>query len=87
MRLLQGRLKRWVAALALLAATAILGSTAWAGAAPTREATHLHNARYCEIIEVKGTPPDVVVTVTPVDRIELPATTRTLVPEHGRPRL
>ncbi len=51
-----------IAAIALLAA-AILASVAWAGGTQQKEAQHLHNARYCEIIEVKGTPPDVVVTV------------------------
>ncbi len=39
------------------------------------------------IAQLAATQPHVVVTVTPVDRIELPATNRTLVPEHGRPRL
>jgi len=39
------------------------------------------------IAQLAATRPDVVVTVTPVDRLELPATTRTLVPAHGRPRL
>jgi len=39
------------------------------------------------IAQLAATLPDVVVTVTPVDRLELPATTRTLVPAHGRPRL
>jgi len=39
------------------------------------------------IAQLAATQPDVVVTVTPVDRLELPATTRTLVPAHGRPRL
>jgi uncharacterized protein YlxW (UPF0749 family) len=39
------------------------------------------------IAQLAATQQDVVVTVTPVDRIELPATTRTLVPAHGRPRL
>lgn len=39
------------------------------------------------IAQLAATQPDVTVTVTPVDRLELPATTRTLVPEHGRPRL
>ncbi len=62
MRLSKGRLVK-AAALALLALSAILGSAAGAAAAPANEAKHLHNARYCEIIEVKGTPPDVVVTV------------------------
>jgi uncharacterized protein YlxW (UPF0749 family) len=39
------------------------------------------------IAQLAATEPDVSVTVTPVDRIELPATTRSLVPAHGRPRL
>lgn len=39
------------------------------------------------IAQLAATQPDVVVTVTPVDRLELPATTLTLVPAHGRPRL
>lgn len=39
------------------------------------------------IAQLAATEPDVVVTVTPVDRIELPATRRDLVPAHGHPRL
>ncbi|MEX1168923.1 MAG: DUF881 domain-containing protein [Chloroflexota bacterium] len=39
------------------------------------------------IAQLAATEPEVFVTVTPVDRIELPATTRSLVPAHGRPRL
>ena len=39
------------------------------------------------IAQLAATEPEVTVTVTPVDRIELPATTRTLVPAHGHPRL
>lgn len=39
------------------------------------------------IAQLAATQPDVVVTVTPMDRLELPATDRTLVPVHGRPRL
>jgi uncharacterized protein YlxW (UPF0749 family) len=39
------------------------------------------------IAQLAATEPDVLVTVTPVDRIELPATTRELVPAHGHPRL
>ena len=39
------------------------------------------------IAQLAATEPDVTVTVTPVDRIELPATTRILVPAHGHPRL
>ena len=39
------------------------------------------------IAQLAATQTDVVVTVTPVDRIELSATTRNLVPAHGHPRL
>ncbi len=39
------------------------------------------------ISQLAATQPNVAVTVTPVDRIELPATNRTLVPAHGEPRL
>ena len=39
------------------------------------------------IAQLAATQEDVVVTVTPVDRLELPATNRTLVPAHGQPRL
>jgi uncharacterized protein YlxW (UPF0749 family) len=39
------------------------------------------------IAQLAATEPDVSVTVTPVERIELPATTRVLVPAHGHPRL
>jgi len=39
------------------------------------------------IAQLAATEPDVSMTVTPVDRIELQATTRVLVPVHGRPRL
>jgi len=39
------------------------------------------------IAQLAATEPAVSVTVTPVDRIELPATTRSLVPAHGHPRL
>jgi uncharacterized protein YlxW (UPF0749 family) len=39
------------------------------------------------IAQLAATEPDVTVTVTPIDRIELPATTRDLIPVHGRPRL
>jgi uncharacterized protein YlxW (UPF0749 family) len=39
------------------------------------------------IAQLAATEPRVSVIVTPVDRIELPATTRSLVPAHGRPRL
>jgi uncharacterized protein YlxW (UPF0749 family) len=39
------------------------------------------------IAQLAATEPEVSVIVTPVDRIELPATTRVLVPAHGHPRL
>ena len=39
------------------------------------------------VARLKATFPGVQLTVTPVSRLELPATTRTLVPSHGRPRL
>ena len=39
------------------------------------------------IAQLAATEPDVSVTVTPIERIELPATTRSLVPAHGQPRL
>jgi uncharacterized protein YlxW (UPF0749 family) len=39
------------------------------------------------IAQLAATDPDVTVTVTPVDRLVLPATTRNLVPSHGHPRL
>lgn len=39
------------------------------------------------IAQLAATLPDVVVTVTPMDRLELPATARSLVPAHGHPRL
>lgn len=39
------------------------------------------------IAQLAATEPDVAVTVTPADRIELPATTRVLVPTHAQPRL
>ena len=39
------------------------------------------------IAQLAATQSDIVVTVTPVDRLELPATDRTLVPAHGHPRL
>jgi uncharacterized protein YlxW (UPF0749 family) len=39
------------------------------------------------IAQLAATEPGVTVTVTPVDRLELPATTHDLVPSHGRPRL
>lgn len=39
------------------------------------------------VAQVAATSPDVALTVTPVDRLELPATERSLLPEHGSPRL
>jgi uncharacterized protein YlxW (UPF0749 family) len=39
------------------------------------------------VAQVAATSPDVILTVTPVERLELPATERNLVPEHGSPRL
>jgi uncharacterized protein YlxW (UPF0749 family) len=39
------------------------------------------------IAQLSATQPDVLVDVTPLDRIDVPATDRQLVPSHGRPRL
>ena len=39
------------------------------------------------VAQVAATYPDVTLTVTPVERIELPATVRDLVPVHGGPRV
>jgi len=39
------------------------------------------------IAQLAATQPDVTVTVTPMDRLVLPATERVLVPTHGHPRL
>jgi uncharacterized protein YlxW (UPF0749 family) len=39
------------------------------------------------IAQLAATLPNVVLTVTPLDRIELPATTRDLIPDNGHPRL
>jgi uncharacterized protein YlxW (UPF0749 family) len=39
------------------------------------------------VAQVAATYPDVTLTVTPVERLELPATDRSLVPSHGGPRL
>lgn len=39
------------------------------------------------VAQVGATYPDVTLTVTPVERLEMPATTRSLVPAHGGPRL
>jgi uncharacterized protein YlxW (UPF0749 family) len=39
------------------------------------------------VAQVAATSPDVSLTVTPVTRLELPASDRDLVPQHGQPRL
>lgn len=39
------------------------------------------------IAQLAATQPDVVVEVTPLDRLQVPATSHDLVPSHGRPRL
>ena len=39
------------------------------------------------VAQVGATYPEVTITVTPVERLELPATDRSLVPTNGRPRL
>jgi uncharacterized protein YlxW (UPF0749 family) len=39
------------------------------------------------IAQLAATEPDVSITVTPMDRLSLPATDRDLQPSHGRPRL
>jgi uncharacterized protein YlxW (UPF0749 family) len=39
------------------------------------------------IAQLAATLPDVVVEVTPLDRVDVPATDRELVPSHGHPRL
>jgi uncharacterized protein YlxW (UPF0749 family) len=39
------------------------------------------------VAQVAATSPEVTLTVTPVERLQLPATKRNLVPEHGSPRL
>jgi uncharacterized protein YlxW (UPF0749 family) len=39
------------------------------------------------ITQLAATQPEVQLVVTPLDRIDLPATTRSLVPAHGQPRL
>ena len=39
------------------------------------------------IAQLAATLPDVVVEVTPLERVDVPATDRELVPRHGRPRL
>jgi hypothetical protein len=51
-------------AAAVLALLAVAGAASLgAASAAQHEATGLHNARYCEILEVKGALPNVVVTV------------------------
>ena len=39
------------------------------------------------VAQLAATYPEAVLTVVPVDRLELPATERSLTPAHGRPRL
>jgi uncharacterized protein YlxW (UPF0749 family) len=39
------------------------------------------------VAQVAATTPEVIMTVTPVERLELPASERNLVPVHGSPRL
>ena len=39
------------------------------------------------IAQLAATEPDVSIVVTPMDRLELPATDRDLLPDHGQPRL
>ena len=39
------------------------------------------------IAQLAATQPDIVVEVTPLDRVDVPATERELVPSHGHPRL
>jgi uncharacterized protein YlxW (UPF0749 family) len=39
------------------------------------------------VAQLAATHPDVVVTVTPVERLALPATQRSLIPQNGRPSL
>jgi len=39
------------------------------------------------VAQLAATYPDVQITVVPVDKLELPATTRDLAPAHGQPRL
>jgi hypothetical protein len=39
------------------------------------------------VAQLAATYPDVVLTVTPVERMALPATTRNLLPSHGGPRV
>jgi hypothetical protein len=50
------------AAVGAIAVAAALASAAGAPAAE-RQGSHLHDARYCEILELKGAPPDATVTV------------------------
>jgi uncharacterized protein YlxW (UPF0749 family) len=39
------------------------------------------------IAQFAATQPEITVTVTPVDRVDLPATDQTLIPAHGNPRI
>jgi uncharacterized protein YlxW (UPF0749 family) len=39
------------------------------------------------VAQLAATYPDVQITVLPVDVVEIPATTRDLLPAHGTPRL
>jgi uncharacterized protein YlxW (UPF0749 family) len=39
------------------------------------------------IAQFAATQPEITVTVTPIDRVDLPATDQPLIPAHGRPRL
>jgi hypothetical protein len=48
---------------ALLTAAAIAAACAGVASAAPREASGLHDARYCEIIELEGAPPDATATV------------------------
>jgi hypothetical protein len=50
-----------VAAVGLAAAA--LGPAAVASAAASRQATGIYNTRYCEVLELRGLPPDALVTV------------------------
>jgi hypothetical protein len=48
---------------AIVTAIAIAATCAGVASAAPREASGLHDARYCEIIELKGAPPDATATV------------------------
>ena len=52
-----------------------------------RDADRVADADRGDRRPVAATYPEVTLTVTPVTRLELPATTRVLVPKHGGPRL